>query len=262
MNAMPPVRIQVQFGPYIGTTAFFRNRAFLAQLGQEAAVLSEDGRTLQILVHAGSAGAEAYSLAIHLALRHPKLAFQIASTDISPELCDIARGAVYPAETLTALTSEERAHFTPTPDGSLGVTPDIKSKVDILAASSFVDFEALKSYDIVLVSNALCYVVAEDQARTIDAIGRYNTGVLCVTAFHATSIAADLKRNGYQPVTAGIKDIHAGWTDRHFPSGASVRLPKTVKTNPYLVPIDNGPDWEYRHGAIFKKSTAVAANIP
>jgi len=90
-------------------------------------------------------------------------------------------------------------------------------------------------------------------------VAGYNSGVLAVTAFHADTITDDLGRNGYAPVTARLEDIHAGWTDRHMPAGALVRLPPVVKTNPYLLPIDDGPGWQYRHGAIFRKQPAPVA---
>lgn len=257
MNApgAAPVRLRAVQGSYIGTTAFFRNRAFLAQLGDEAERLAADGQRLRLLVHACSIGAEAYSIAIHLKLRCPGLDFELSATDIASGFCAFAAEARYESAVLAALSPEEMACFEALPDGNFRVGEAIRNHVRILPPQSFVSFAPDGVYDIVTISNALCYVTAAEQADALDLAAGYNPGVLAVTAFHADGIASDLTRNGYAPVMERFQDIHAGWTDRQRPAGEPVRLSPVVKTNPYLSPIDDGPDWQYRHGAIFRKKT-------
>jgi len=251
--ATAPVRLRAVQGSFIGTTAFFRNRAFLAQLGDEAERLAADGRRLRILVHACSIGAEAYSLAIYLKIRFPDLDFELSATDIAENFCVIATEAQFDAEVLAALSRQEAAFFDALPDGRYRVGASIRRHVQILPPQSFVTFAPDGVYDIVTISNALCYVTAAEQAAALDGAACYNSGVLAVTAFHADGIAEDLTRSGYAPVMGRFQDIHAGWTDRQKPVGGPVRLSPVVKTNPYLSPIDDGPGWQYRHGAIFQK---------
>lgn len=259
MQAKAPVRLRPTHGDLIGTTAFFRNRAFLRQLSVETARCGGGGRTVRVLVHACSIGAEAYSLAINLRLRYPSLKFHIDATDVSTGFRDFAANGVYQDEHLAGLTADERACFEARPDGALVVGADVRSHVDFLPAASFVDFEADAPYDVVTVCNALVYVDAEGQSRTLDRIAAYNTGVLAVTAHHRGTIAQDLERNGYRPVMEGFEAIHAGWIDRLRPPGQVLKLTPNIKADPYIDPIDDKPGWRYRHGALFVKDAAAAA---
>lgn len=201
--AAAPVRLRAVQGSYIGTTAFFRNRAFLAQLADEAERLAADGRRLRILVHACSIGAEAYSVAIYLKLRCPDLDFELSATDIAPGFCAYAAEAKYEGGVLAALSPEEMACFEALPDGKFRVGAAIREHVQILPAQSFVSFQPDGVYDIVTISNALCYVTAAEQATALDNAASYNSGVLAATAFHADSIADDLERRAPQRAQSG-----------------------------------------------------------
>lgn len=260
MTAAPPVRISATTESSIGTTAFFRNRAFLEQLGCEAERLGADGRTVQILAHACSIGAEVYSLAIHLMLRHPDIEFSLHATDVSDEFRETAEAGVYDSTYLSALEPDELAFFESIDDGELSISSDVRARVAFLPAASFVDFDASATYDIVTVCNALVYVSAEEQARTIDQIAKYNSGVLAVTASHRQSIADDLARNGYRPVMGRFMSIHAGWIDRHRPPEGSMMLSPLVKADPWIDEVESGPGWRYRHGSIFVKRQSGATD--
>ncbi|MGZ0190008.1 MAG: CheR family methyltransferase [Alphaproteobacteria bacterium] len=109
MSHIQPVRIRPTDGDLIGTTAFFRNRAFLFHFGEEIAKLSTPGRPVEIFVHACSIGAEVYSLAIYLQTVHPTVDFRITSTDISGGFVEYARAAEYPGQAVEALTEQERS---------------------------------------------------------------------------------------------------------------------------------------------------------
>lgn len=259
MTAAQPVRISATTDTSIGTTAFFRNRAFLEQLGCEAERLGASSQPVRILAHACSIGAEVYSLAIHLLLRHPDVDFILHATDVSDEFREIAETGIYDSDYLSALEADETAFFEPIGDGQVSVSGEARARVEFLPAASFVDFDARVTYDIVTVCNALVYVSAEEQARTIDQIAAYNSGVLAVTASHRQSIAEDLARNGYRPVMGRFLDIHAGWVDRHRPPEGSTRLSPLVKTDPWIDEIESGYGWRYRHGSIFVKSKDGAA---
>ncbi|MEQ9124754.1 MAG: hypothetical protein RIM80_19570, partial [Alphaproteobacteria bacterium] len=60
MSAPAAFRLRPTDGDRIGTTAFFRNRAFLETFGAEIAALGAAGRRVEILVHASSMGAEVW----------------------------------------------------------------------------------------------------------------------------------------------------------------------------------------------------------
>lgn len=250
-----PVRIAVNDAEFIGATAFFRNRAFLNQLGKEAARLGADGRQVRILNHACSIGAETYSLAIHLKLRCPTLDFKIDATDVSQGFRNFAIAGAYPERVMSGLTPEEAACFDVSADGTRLVSHGVRKHVTFLPVSSFVDFETDAAYDIVLVCNALVYVDRAGQAAAIDKIAGYNASLLAVTAFHNATIAEDLARNGYRAVMESFEDIHAGWIDRfrRDPTAPTPPRPPNIKGDAWMAALDREPGWRYRHGALFAK---------
>lgn len=252
-------RFRATDGSYIGTTAFFRNRPFLKQLGREFAASARAGRPAEALIHACSVGAEVYTLAIHMALEHPDVDYRIYATDASRAFAQHAALATYPVGVLASLSAEERACFHEFRPGQMTVDAAITARVQILEPASFVDFDAGRSFDVVTLCNALVYVPREKQAEAIRRIARYNTGVLAVTGFHPDSIAKDLADNAYEPIMDGFHDIHDSWLDRRRPKDVGVVLPSGVYADPYIDPVDDGPDWRYRHGALFRKRAAAAA---
>jgi len=254
-------RIRTVDGDLIGTTAFFRNRAFLRQLGEEIASLAIEGRPVDIFVHACSIGAEAYSIAIHLQLAHPEVAFRITCSDLSPGFVGFAKNGVYPAKVIDRLEPAERAFFDPAPNGAVSVGSSTRALVTFDPPGSFVDYEPGRTFDVVTLCNALVYVPAAAQAAAIERIARYNSSLLALTGGHHDTVAEDLARNGYEPVMASFEAIHAGWTDRQRPQGwrPNQPLPPNIHADPYLGPIDDSPGWRYRHGALFRKQAIAAA---
>ncbi len=253
------VRVRPIDGKFIGTTAFFRNRAFLAALASEIRPVS--GRPVRILAHACSIGAEAYSLAIELRLRRPDFAFEIDATDLSQNFVNFARRGVYPLDWLNGLRADERAFFESADAATMRVVPEIRQAVRFLDAQSFVDLTPERAYDVTLLCNALVYVDGATQSRTLYRIAGYTNDMLAVTAAHLDRIEADLDRNGLTPILTGFEAIHAGWTDRQRPPGMrpGASVSNLIFTDPYLDPIDSGPGWQYRHGALFRKRAAAAA---
>lgn len=252
-----PVRIRPTDGPLIGTTAFFRNRAFLAAFCRQ--IRAKPGKPVRIMAHACSVGAEAYSLAVRLLIDRPELDFQIDATDLSQGFVNYAERGFYPNAALAGATEGELKHFLPAGGDAVGVSPDVRARVRFLPAASFADFTANAEYDVVLLCNALVYVDGAAQGATIDRIAGYNTDLLAVTAAHQDRIAEDLARNDYAPVMDDFAAIHAGWTDRHRPAGFPKGSPPPTGAfaDPYLDPIDNDTGWQYRHGAFFRKLTGI-----
>lgn len=261
MSAPAAFRLRPTDGDRIGTTAFFRNRAFLETFGAEIAALGAAGRRVEILVHACSIGAEVWSLAMHLADVWPDLDFHIDATDISAGFVQFAQNGLYPRQIVDHLAPAEQACFDLLPDGLASVKAAIRGRVDFLAPASFVEFEPGRRYDVVSLLNALVYVPAAGQAAAVARIARYNDGLLALTGGHHATVADDLARNGYQPIMTGFEAIHSGWTDRQRPPAwrPDMPLPPNIFTDPYLGPVDDAPGWRYRHGALFRKQAAAAA---
>lgn len=261
MSQPDALRIRPVDGDLIGTTAFFRNRAFLEQFGAEIAAMAPAARPVEIFIHACSIGAEVYSLAIHLQSNFPKLAFNIGSTDLSPGFVQFAARARYPVKILEGMSEIERAFFERIGDGVVALNAATRACVTFEPPVSFVEFAPQRRYDAVSLCNALVYVDAAAQARAIDRIAGYNAAVLALTGGHHATVAKDLSRNGYRPVMARFKAIHAGWRDRQRPAGwrRDAPLPPNIHADPYLGPIDDAPGWRYRHGALFRKQAIAQA---
>lgn len=251
------MRISARVGDHVGTTAFFRNRPLLDAVF--AALERRGQRKLRVLFHACSVGAEAYSFLIHNHVtRGPSQRFRIEAhaTDIEPSFVTFAKAATFPADTVQDLTAAERGCFEAAPGGALRVKADIRAQIRFLQPASFAAFTPPGRYDLVFLTNALVYVDAATQGRTLDAVAGYNTGMLVTTAFHMDRIADDLGRNGYAPVTDGIADIHNAWTDRIGMTMPGDVLPPFLHTSPFLAPFQPVPGHEFKHCAIFEKRAA------
>lgn len=262
MAAPKIVRMRPVDGQFVGTTAFFRNRAFISRFAAEIAATAPADRPADILVHACSIGAEVYSLALQLRIAHPSVDFRIQATDISPRFVQFAERGVYPKSALGGLTPEEKDYFDPLPSGDFAVGLQIRARMHFGPSGSFVDYAPGRMFDAVSVCNAMIYVTAEDQARALDRIAGYNRSVLAVTGGHASTIEADLVRNGYVAAMDGFDDVHAGWTDRQRGPNwrPDAEFAPHIHADPFLAPLDREPGWRYRHGTIFKKrSLAIAA---
>lgn len=251
--AAATVRLRPTDGPLIGTTAFFRNRAFLGAFCRQIRP-AEDGPT-QIMAHACSFGAEAYSLAIRMMIERPELDFQIDATDLSQGFVNYAARGVYPAAVMQGAVAEEQRFFQQIDDETVAIASEVRARVNFLPARSFAEFEAEKVYDAVILCNALVYVDGPTQGATIDRIAGYNSDLLAVTAAHQDRIAADLERNAYAPIMDDFAAIHAGWIDRQRPPGFPKGSPPPTgaQADPYIDPIDDDAGWRYRHGAFFRK---------
>lgn len=158
MNEQSPaaatVRLRPTDGPLIGSTAFFRNRAFLGAFCHQIRPAA-DGPT-RIMAHACSIGVEAYSLAIRLMIERSELDFQIEATDLSQGFVNYA--ATYPSGVLQGALAEEHAFFDRVDDNAVMIAPKVRARVKFLTARSFADFEADKVYDAVILCNSLVYV--------------------------------------------------------------------------------------------------------
>ncbi len=254
--APPPVRLRPATESRIGTTAFFRNRALLATLLDELAALGR--ANLQVLFHACSIGAEVYSflIAARLDPRFDGIALSVAASDAEARFVEFAALGRYPASVLDGLTAAERDFFRPVGEGRVELLSELRQRVAWLPAGSFVGFETGERYDLVVLLNALLYVEAADQARTIERIGRYCSGLFVTSGFHGERIENDLRAAGFEPVTRNAEAIHEGWTDRRVATDGRELRPGLIFAPWSLPAFDREPGWEWRYGAIFRKAQA------
>jgi len=244
--------LRVYDGDKIGATAFFRNRPLLETLTRLFRARGE--RTLDVLFHASSIGAEPYSLAAYAAISGlaAEVQLNIHATDINPNFLERAKQALYPDEILAGMTAEERACFEPHEAGTIRVREDIRARVTFLPAASFVDFTSEQQFDVVFVLNALNYVTPEQQTTTMHNIARYNRWLLVTTAFHPDSIESDMVACGYAPIDDNIEAIHNGWIGRVRPS--TVVQPGSPEYSWVLPAFSQVEDYRYRFCALFRKN--------
>lgn len=253
-TAPPPVRLRPVTDMNIGTTAFFRNRPLLNALC--AQLETHDAAVIDVLFHACSIGAEVYSFLIACRL-HPVLAqktIRLAACDLDPAFVNYARQGVYPATIVQGMSQQERAFFVDVDEHSVRVLDELRSLPDFLPATSFVDFETSRTFDVVFLLNALLYVPGEKQSEAIDRISTYSRRWLVTTGFHFDRIRDDLRRNGYAPVPDGAREIHDAWLDRRRPvTEASEVIPGKIFHTWSLPPFEMIEDYAYKYCAIFVK---------
>lgn len=251
-----PVRLRAVTERSIGTTAFFRNRPLLEVLCEQMSALPS--RRLNILVHAGSIGAEAWSLAIAAALapRLSKHDITVTVTDIEPQFLEYARIGQYPCEILEGMTFSEREFFTPVTDTTVAVGDTLRSRVRFLPASSVEDFRSSDMFDVVMLLNVLLYMPGELQSQVLDQVAVYNRHLLITTGFHFDRIKQDMLRNGYKPIGTQARAIHDGWQDRRKERTSPDEVIPGKIFHPWsLPPFGEIADYEYKYCAIFEKSS-------
>jgi CheR methyltransferase, SAM binding domain len=254
-GALLPVRLRPTHGAAIGTTAFFRNRALLDVLLRQIGTLA--AQEICVLVHACSIGAEVWSLLVAATLdpRTSGKRIRIAACDLDPEFIAHAARGVYPRSVLAGMRADERAFFEPFDADGVRVCERLRSSVEFLPAQSVTEFDTERTFDVVLLLNALLYVPGELQSRALDRIARYNASLLVTTGFHFDRIKADVCRNGYVPVTERAHSIHDGWTDRrrHGPP-RNETVPGQIYHAWSLPSFSEIEDFEYKYCAIFRKA--------
>ena len=213
-----PTALRPVHGQHIGTTAFFRNRAFTAGLIELAKEMAKPGAGLRILFHSCSVGAEPYSFAMEAQMSGLYQCFAsvaIDATDIEPQFLIVAKAGIYGAEALQSAPLAARHFFVPGPsEGTVHIAPDLAARVNFLPASSFGTFEPPQPYDIVLALNSLTYVSSDQQQVAIRRMAAYTRRLLCVTAFDPDIIRQAMDEAGFVPVRRHWRAIYYGWRNR------------------------------------------------
>ncbi|MFT7405933.1 CheR family methyltransferase [Zhongshania sp.] len=252
-----PLRLRPTVGDAIGTTAFFRNRVLNETLLNE--LLISGRKHYSILFHACSIGAEVYSFLIQYLAGGFNEHFSLScyATDKQQDFVTYADHAQFPQEILQGCTEAERQYFT-VHDGTVSLESRVKKNVEFLPAADFANFDSERSYDVVVLLNALVYVTAEMQAEVFDRVSSYNLGWIVSSGFHQATIKKDLQRNGYSPVETAMEEIHMSWSDRlrekPVPQEA---LPPNIFTDWSLPAFSEVPDYRYRYCALFSKDGSL-----
>jgi CheR methyltransferase, SAM binding domain len=254
VGAPQPIRLRPASSASIGTTAFFRNRALLDVLLQQIALLAS--AEVCVLVHACSIGAEVWSLLIaaELDARTKGKRIRIAACDLNPEFVAYAERGVYPRTVLAGMRPDEQSCFEPFDADCVRVCERLRANVEFLPAQSVTEFATDRTFDVVLLLNALLYVPGELQSRTIDRIASHNRELLVTTGFHFDRIKADMRRNGYAPVNERAQSIHDGWTDRRRDGPArDETVPGKIYHGWSLPAFSEIEDYRYKYCSIFRK---------
>jgi CheR methyltransferase, SAM binding domain len=213
-----PAALRPVCGQSIGTTAFFRNRAFSASLIELLSEAAGADAGLRILFHSCSVGAEPYSFAMEARLRGLDQRFAsiaIDATDIEPSFIETAKAGVYGIEVLRSVPPDARRYLVPGPtEDSVRIAPRLAEAVRFLPAASFSTFKPEDPYDVVLALNSLTYVSSEEQKKAICRMASYTRRYLCITAFDPDIIRPAIDAAGFLPVRRHWRAIYYGWGNR------------------------------------------------
>lgn len=246
-----PIRLRPATENSIGTAAFFRNRPLFDTLLSR--LKNDAGDSYRVLFHACSIGSEVYSLVARYLLQkyNGEYALTCFATDQEKDFIEYASNAQYPAVVLDGMSEDEKNFFA-IQNGYAQILSKVKSFVEFLAPSDFSVFYPTAPYDVVFLLNALVYVPAEVQEKTLENISKYNSRYLVVTAFHADTIQKDLEKNGYKPVLENQELIHESWLDRRVEMHGDVRTSQ-IFADWRLPPFSEIEEHEFRYCALFEK---------
>jgi hypothetical protein len=213
-----PIFLRPVHGGHIGSTAFFRNRAFTRCLLE---LLNETARPeggFRMLFHSCSVGAEPYSFLMEARAsgaldRLGQLT--IDATDVDEHFLEIAKAGIYDGALLSQLPADMQTYFRPGPSGgTIQIVPELARAVNFLPSASFTEFAPTQHYDVVSAMNSLAYVSPAEQLEAIVRMAGYCRHFLCVTAFSPNIIREAMDQAGFVPVLRHWKEIYYGWTNR------------------------------------------------
>jgi chemotaxis methyl-accepting protein methylase len=187
-------------------TDFFREAEhfdFLARVAVPELIGDRDRRRpVKVWSAAASVGAEAYTIAMVLAELArgplPGLGFRIIGTDISTQVLEVARRAIYAAEMLAPVPPALRQRYTLRPRDparrELRIVPELRAVVsfrqlNLMDASYPVD----RDMDVVFCRNVLIYFERPVQKAVLERLcGHLRPGGFLLVGHAETSAGADL----------------------------------------------------------------------
>lgn len=236
-------------------TFFMRNRPEI-ELIRSIAERQPADSSLKLTVLACSNGAEVYSILYAIRSARPDLQLEVHAIDISQDILNVARDAVYSPEKTALvgeniferLTRQEIADIFDEENGRFRVKLWISQGVDwqIGDAADPKLAEKLGSADIVIANKFLCHMKPPQAEACLRNLVNFvkPDGYLFVSGVDLdvrTRVAADL---GWMPIEELIREIHDGdpsvrndWPWRYWG----------------LEPFDSSrPDWKTRYAGVFR----------
>ncbi|MBN2510745.1 MAG: protein-glutamate O-methyltransferase CheR [Spirochaetales bacterium] len=161
---------------------FFRDIAHFRFLTHQLHVYKNDDHfPVRIWSAACSSGEELYSIAITVEMALPGFTpeqVQILGTDISADMIQKARTAVYSSENMVKKISPNllSRYFQPTDGGEhICVSPAIRKKVRIERLNLLDSFSFSRKFDIVFLRNILIYFNREEKETIINRIAEFTS---------------------------------------------------------------------------------------
>ena len=254
------VRRRAKREQYTGTF-FLRNRPEL-ELMRRLVELNASGSNLRIAVVGCSIGAEIYSILWILRSARPDLQVQMSAVDISAEVLNFAREAVYSSQAsdlvgapiFERMTEKELAELFEWEGGQAKVKSWLREGIrwQVGDAGDPALIRILGSQDIVVASNFLCHMEPPDAEKCLRNIAGLMKpgGYLFVSGVDLevrAKVAGDL---GWRPVPELIEEIHDG-------------DPSVRGDWPWawwgLEPLNKRRlDWQMRYAAAFQQGSRIA----
>ena len=254
------VRRRTKREQYMGTF-FLRNRPEL-ELMRRLVELNASGSNLRIAVVGCSIGAEIYSILWILRSARPDLQVQMSAVDISAEVLNFAREAVYSSQAsdlvgapiFERMTEKELAELFEWEGGQAKVKSWLREGIrwQVGDAGDPALIGILGSQDIVVASNFLCHMEPPDAEKCLRNIAGLMKpgGYLFVSGVDLevrAKVAGDL---GWRPVPELIEEIHDG-------------DPSVRGDWPWawwgLEPLNKRRlDWQMRYAAAFQQGSRIA----
>lgn len=143
-------------------TYFFREPRHFDYLAQHVLPALAGGREIRVWSAASSTGEEAYSLAMVLMDRlGPAAAWRIFASDISREVVQRARQAIYPKERLRDMPADYVQRFClrgiGSQQGSVRVAPEIRERVEFAQVNLNQSLSGVGEFDVIFLRNVLIY---------------------------------------------------------------------------------------------------------
>ncbi len=156
-------------------TDFFREPAHFDFLLQQVVPdVVASGRPLRIWSAGCSSGEEPYTLSMLLRETLPaRYDFRILATDISTQIVAAAKRGTYSAQQLGDVSPQRRQRFfTPGPDGSATVTPDLRAPISFAHLNLMTKWPMSGPFDVIFCRNVMIYF---DKPTVTRLVNRFHT---------------------------------------------------------------------------------------
>ena len=152
-------------------TDFFREPAhFDFLLRHVVPDVIETGRPLRIWSAGCSSGEEPYTLSMLLHESLPaRYDFRLLATDICTQVVASARRGIYSAQQLGDVSTQRRQRFfTPGPDGSATVTPELRAPISFAHLNLMANWPMSGPFDVIFCRNVMIYFDKPTVTRLVD----------------------------------------------------------------------------------------------